>query len=670
MSEGFKPGVDAARKALGAAIPIVHNVHPGGAKGVRLSLQEVANRIKKGRNDPRVRAWAVRVIKAAGGPQDTRSQAQAILSALKEATVYVQDPVNTEFIQAAHETLCLDDKGLCFRGGDCFPKGTLLLRDDFELVPIENIKAGERIWGFDRWTKVEGVAYKGRLSVDVMCCNNGSMVPLTSNHKVFVARCPKHENLVTPCQCPIATRRFDRVRVRDLAEKDALLTPSELPFGDGDLDPRRALIEGWYLSDGWSEEHRFAISGKDGCPKEAQKHEVKRICDELGIATYWAKKYIRVNDPNWTLRTQQMGEHAPEKHLLSLDLAEAAAAASLRGIMADSGANTNGPGRTFTSTSKRLTIQTRVLHKMFGTSCSIRYIEDHGGLGLNPIWRLGVRARTHKLGNAEKLLRVKEVERAVTTAPCYDIQTEDHYVYLPEHDVTVSNCDDLVVAFGSATLSVGIPTKIIGEAFDFKPVASHVLAAIQDTRTGEWLRVDPSTNKPVGEYVPGTSEEWIDPMAQGVTGVSGDASGDFVGVGNVGATSIENRMKRLYERRPDLKPQGVGTTSTLTGSSSTAWIIGALSLAAVGGLAWLLLQPHGEAFRAYANKNPIITAEQLHLLDRIDAQGSVSVRSGEDTSKFDALFNDGFAYRKIRYGMHTYRLTAAGRTALIDAKNT
>lgn len=115
----FKPGVDAARRALGNKIPIVHRVHPGGAQGVRISLQEVADRIKKGRNDPRVRAWAIRAIHEAGGPQDTPSQAQAILTALKKASTYVQDPVNTEFMQAAHETLCLDDKGLCFRGGDC-----------------------------------------------------------------------------------------------------------------------------------------------------------------------------------------------------------------------------------------------------------------------------------------------------------------------------------------------------------------------------------------------------------------------------------------------------------------------------------------------------------------------------------------------------------------------
>ena len=245
MSQTFQPGVDAARKALGAGTPIVHNRHPAGADGVRLSLQEVATRIRKGRNDPRVRAWAIRAIKDAGGPQDARGQAQAILTALKKATVYVQDPVNTEFMQAAHETLCLDDKGLCFKGGDC---------------------------------------------------------------------------------------------------------------------------------------------------------------------------------------------------------------------------------------------------------------------------------------------------------------------------------DDLVVAYGSATLSVGIPTKIIGEAFNYNPVPSHVLAAIYDDKAKDWLRVDPSTDEPVGIYVVGTSEEWIDPMAPGQPGVASDGSGDFVGVGRLGA-------------------KGLAAATPPTQTNTTAWIVGGLAVAALATLA-------------------------------------------------------------------------------------
>jgi len=528
MSE-FAPSIDAAKSALGAATPIDVRAHPGGAAGAKVSLDEVAARVRKGRLDPRVRAWAIRSIKEAGEPRTVQGQAQALLDALRKATTYVQDPINAEFMQAAAETLCLDDKGLCFKGGDCFPKGTLLLRDDYKLVPIEDIKPGDRIWGYDKWTRVEGKKFKGVLPVDAVILNNGSAVQLTKDHKVYVAYCDRHANRSedTPgCGCSLEERRIERVCVSELRSKDVVLQPKRLPFGAESLDVDRAYVEGLYVADGWCEDYRFSISGQDGQPKEEQKREVKAICERLGIETYWHRKHIRVKDSEWTLRMQEMGLHAPEKHLLSINLDEAAAAATLRGVLADSGENAGG-GSTFTTTSHELFTQTRVLLRMFGKACSSRYVVKHGGLGKNPIWRLGIRDPKEK---AEKILRVKEVERAIDEVACYDIQTEDHFVYLPEHDITVSNCDDLVIAYGSAASSIGIPTKVVGQSFDASGVPTHVIAAVQDIKSGTWYRVDPSSKYDVGSYFPATKEVWIDPMSGG-EGEVGMMGGEFVGVG-------------------------------------------------------------------------------------------------------------------------------------------
>lgn len=243
----FRPGVAAAQAAMGAKANIVHREHPGGAKGVRISLQEVADRIKKGRNDPRVVAWARQAVHAAGGPQGTRAQAAAILAALKRETSYVPDPVNTEFMASPAQILCLDKFGLCFRAADC---------------------------------------------------------------------------------------------------------------------------------------------------------------------------------------------------------------------------------------------------------------------------------------------------------------------------------DELVITYCSATLGVGIPTKIIGEKFNGDAVASHVLAAIQDNETGEWLRVDPSTNKPVGQYVMGTGEQWIDPMAPSGTIAGGNESGDFVGVGRIQHTGQ------------------LGATSTTPGSTTAIKVIGGAAVLFIGFLVY------------------------------------------------------------------------------------
>lgn len=115
---GFAPSASAANGAL-PNNSIRTRAHPRGMAGAKLSLDEVAARVKEGRNDPRVRAWASKALIDAGRPQDVRGQAQAILDKLRSQTMYVMDPVNTELIAKPHVTMCLDEHGLCLPGADC-----------------------------------------------------------------------------------------------------------------------------------------------------------------------------------------------------------------------------------------------------------------------------------------------------------------------------------------------------------------------------------------------------------------------------------------------------------------------------------------------------------------------------------------------------------------------
>lgn len=328
--------------------------------------------------------------------------------------------------------------------GDCFPEGTLVLRNDYSTVPIETLEPGDQIWGHKSWVSVEACAEKGTKTLDAVHMNNGSTMMLTPEHDVLVMTCPRHPNTWdwrsskhVPCNCPESGPV--KMKVAELEPSMILAQPERLPFGSETPNIDLTHVEGLYLSDGWSDRTRFGISGQDGCPKEEQKKLVQKICNEHGIHTRWHRKYLAVNDRDWTLRMMAMGSHAPEKRALSLNLGEAAAQALLAGIMADSGKNAS-TGRTFTTTSRVLCTQTRILHRMFGRDCSFRFVENHGGLGKNPIYRLGVREPISKSG---KLLRVKEISRGISEAPCYDIQTTDNTVYLPEHDVTVAQCDDL-----------------------------------------------------------------------------------------------------------------------------------------------------------------------------------------------------------------------------------
>jgi hypothetical protein len=495
-------GVNATRQA-----------YPDGAAGIRLSLDEMARRIRDGRLDPAVRGWAIGALKSAGidgrGRTNSRAQVGALLEALRSQTSYAGDPTAAEYIQSAAATLCLRP-GLCIHGGDCFPSGTLVLRDDYVFVAVEALRVGDRIWGLDKWTRVDGVAFKGVLPIDAVDMNNGSTLHLTRGHKVFVGRCKHDKGVSCPtCYPGLHQERFERVALGDLQEGDVLLQPKRVAFGEGTPDPRRMYVEALALADGWVDaDNRFRIAGRDGKRKEAQKREVAEICAQLGIDTHWHKRYITVNDADWSARIAALGSRARFKQLETINLSENAAREALRGLMADSAANTSA-GRTYSTTSRGLMLQTRVLHRMFGVSASYRFLtpEQHGGAGKHPLWRLGIRSPEAK---SEKSLMVKSIERNVRKAICWDVQTEDHYVYLPEHDVTVSNCDDLTVALASSIMSIGIPAVIVKQSFG-RDAQEHVLVAAQ-CENGEWIYADPSTRLPVGSSVQARDEVWVDPL--------------------------------------------------------------------------------------------------------------------------------------------------------------
>jgi hypothetical protein len=110
-----------------------------------------------------------------------------------------------------------------------------------------------------------------------------------------------------------------------------------------------------------------------------------------------------------------------------------------------------------------------------------------------------------------KSKKIVSILREVDRVHCYDIQTSDHRVYLPEHDVTVSNCDDLVVLLASAFLGVGLDTLIVGHGYDAQRQIGHVLTAVHFD--DKWHYADPSPiggnstdYPPLGKCVPFTRE--------------------------------------------------------------------------------------------------------------------------------------------------------------------
>lgn len=347
---------------LGRQTPTVESrPHPLGEAGTMASLRAVRDAVLRGYVHPEVRAWAIKQLKQRGNPTDQAGRAKALLEGVRETKIWVPDPPNTEYVQEAHLTLGEGPDRLTFDGGDCFAEGTLLLTDAMRLVPVEQIRTGDRIWGLDRWVRVEATADKGTLTMAHVHLSNGGVLRLTGGHHVNVLLCPKHPDDGShnnPCSCPITERVATRMRVVDLRPGMALPQPAKIHL-------------------------------------------------------------------------EAMGVHSPW------------AASRLKGLP-------------------------------------------------NP------------------LPRVRHVE-FVGVVPCHDIQTEDHNVYLPEHDVTVLNCDDLAIATLSAYLSlagsVGCYAAVVGHSYSPDRQLSHVLGAILDPETNKWLYVEPSSQKvPFGESYKPTRE--------------------------------------------------------------------------------------------------------------------------------------------------------------------
>jgi hypothetical protein len=154
--------------------------------------------------------------------------------------------------------------------GDCVPVSTLVLRDDYELVPIVSLRAGDRIMGDGAWTTATEVMVTGEKSILAIDLSNGCTLRCSPDHRVFRD----------------VNGQVEEVRASEIRVGDDLVTPRELPISSSsyatdspiakiDDALERAWLIGTYVADGWCEAQRFAISGRDGKPKEEQKRRVE-----------------------------------------------------------------------------------------------------------------------------------------------------------------------------------------------------------------------------------------------------------------------------------------------------------------------------------------------------------------------------------------------------------
>lgn len=88
-------------------------------------------------------------------------------------------------------------------------------------------------------------------------------------------------------------------------------------------------------------------------------------------------------------------------------------------------------------------------------------------------------------------LSVVSIQRKALSVPCVDIQTEDHRVYLPIFDVTVSQCDDIALWIATICRQLGREAQFVTVGFGAPGRYSHVFSRAKEPKSGQWIVCDP-----------------------------------------------------------------------------------------------------------------------------------------------------------------------------------
>ncbi len=149
--------------------------------------------------------------------------------------------------------------------------------------------------------------------------------------------------------------------------------------------------------------------------------------------------------------------------------------------------------------------------------------------------------------------------------------------------VRVRDCDDGLVAVGSALMSIGIPVQIVTQRFRGAP-QPHVLLVFQDDDGKTWIYCDPggseATSDPVsglkvGEAFRADEEEWIDPMNAIPTLGVGQWQPQLVGYGGVGFAGLP-----ANDYTPERAMRIASSASRIVGAAGWDPVIGSTAVKA------------------------------------------------------------------------------------------
>lgn len=447
-------------------------------------LKYIIAKIQQGKLDPRVRQFAVQAVSKKCGDgwctpeKNWEAEVDTMFNVVRQHVRYVRDTYGIDLYQHAKRTLQ-------FGGGDCFVKGAqLLTRGGF--ISVENLEFGDEIHDGTSWVKVINTWDRGLKEVYRITLNNGCVMRLTAGHKVL--------------DCEGVEKR-----VGDLKIGENLLQSRDFASGGEDLDEDEAFLIGAYLSEGCrshtkvgGKDNRISIAGvADG---KGVRERVIAILEKRGIPHRVAEREVVFAARHWPM-SYKLGRVAGEKQLPHLDWSAKTVQDIVHAMeMGDGGWSTSGTNMVYSTISPTLALQYRVFQRMLGKSTSVAVLEEHGGLGKHPIYRVTVRESHHRRPWA----KIKSIEVEDDQVHCFDFETESGQVYLPEADVIVRNCDDYTITLGALLQAIGYPVKCrviqTVDSDDWNHI--YLLCGLPPRGPTKWKVLDASMDKPAGWECP------------------------------------------------------------------------------------------------------------------------------------------------------------------------